>query len=99
MRSADVVAIERTGAVDLSRHLADEISTRLVSSNDERSLVVDRFRDANGSGRLNSVFYVILYLVLAFQTFWVKWPQSPNPPGLGPKAQDGQTGSALRSQF
>ena len=99
MRSADVVAIKRTSAVDLSRHLAYPISTRLVSSNDERSLRVDSFRDANGSGRLNSVFNVILYLVLAFQTFWVKWPQSLNPPGLGPKAQDGQTRSPLISQF
>lgn len=55
MRSADVVAIERTSAVDLSRHHVHEISTRLVSSNNERSLRVDSFCDANGSGRLPNI--------------------------------------------
>lgn len=55
MLSADVVAIKRTGAVDLSRHLVYEISTWLVSSNNERSLRVDSFCDANGSGRLPNV--------------------------------------------
>jgi hypothetical protein len=83
----------------LSRHLVYEISTWLVSSNNERSLRVDSFCDANGSGRLNC-FLVDGFFnkALAFQTFWVKWPQSPNVPGLGPKLQDGQL-PVLISQF